>query len=200
MIKIFKLEKFKSIILLTIGFTLFPAITFAAVLYLEPSQGQYYQGDTFTAQVRVDTEGEAINTVEADIVFSPDLLEVVGLEKENSILRLWIGDPVYLNDEGLISFVGGLPAPGYKGKDGLIGKIIFKVKSEGRAEVSFQENSSKVLINDGFGTKALLTTRGAAYDFVPIKKKLFSYLIILLLVIFFIAIIWRIRNKHQNHE
>lgn len=179
-------------ILLLTAFSV-PSGVLAATLFLNPEIGEHYVGDTFTAEVRVDTKGEVINTVEADLVFSPDLLEVVGLEKENSILNLWIGDPAYLNDEGLISFVGGLPAPGYQGKDGLIGKITFKVKGEGKAEISFQENSSKVLVNDGFGTKALLTTEKAVYNLF-LKKKPLYFLIVLLSIIFLIIIVWGIRR------
>lgn len=171
-----------------------PSFVLAATLFLNPEIGEHSVGDTFTAEVRVDTEGDIINTIEADLVFPSDLLEIVGLEKENSILNLWIGDPVYLNEEGLISFVGGLPAPGYQGKDGLIGTITFKAKSEGKAEVSFQENSSKVFVNDGFGTEALLKTKGATYNLISIKKKLFYGLLALLLIIFLIIIVWGIRR------
>ena len=60
-------KQFKKVtLLLIIGFTLFPVVTLAAVLYLDPSNGEYYQGDTFMVEIRLDTEEESINVVEAN--------------------------------------------------------------------------------------------------------------------------------------
>lgn len=180
--------------LFVIGLTL-PLAAWAATVFLNPAIEEHSLGDTFTTQVRIDTEGEVINTVETHLVFSQDVLEVVSLEKENSILSLWIGDPAYLNAEGFISFIGGLPTPGYQGKDGLIGTITFKVKGEGKAGVSFEESSSRVLLNDGFGTEALLKTKGAVYTLYTlssIKKKLSAYAILPVILIFLLGLaIWK---------
>ena len=71
-------SKFKNIIiLLIVGFALFPAITLAAVLYLEPSSGEYQPGDNFIVDVRIDTEEECINTVEANLIFSQAILKAI---------------------------------------------------------------------------------------------------------------------------
>jgi len=51
-------QKTKNLILiLTAGFILFPVLAQAAVLYLEPAGGNYYQEDTFIVKARIDTEG-----------------------------------------------------------------------------------------------------------------------------------------------
>lgn len=188
--------KFRNIIIvLVIGFTFFPLTAWAAKLFLAPTVGSYYLGDSFVAEIRIDTEGEAINALKANLIF-PDILEVVGLEKENSILNLWVGEPFYLNERGLISFIGGLPHPGYQGKDGLIGSVTFRVKGEGKAKVIFQDDS-QVLLNDGQGTEATLETKGATYHLISIKKNLLYYLlaVALLLIILLIIIIWKSRRK-----
>jgi len=192
-----------KIILLTIGFVGFvflPIGAFAAELSIEPSEGRYFVGDTFIASIFVNAEAEAINAVEATLNFPGDLLEVVDLNTYNSILQLWIDDPAYINELGLITFIGGVPAEGYAGEKGLIGKIIFRVKKEGRVFVSFKDNSSRILLADGLGTEAPLTTTSAFYEFVP--KKLLYYFLIALLIIFLVGIvirkIWKNKKRNQS--
>jgi len=137
----------------------------AAVLYLETNEYQYYKGDTFIAEIRLNTEGEYINTVKVNLNFPKDLLEVRDFSQGNSVLTLWIETPSTanidtINREGLVSFSGGIPA-GYQGWDGLLGRIVFRVRETPtpnlgvgvNAKVEFLE-SSKVLLNDGFGTEA----------------------------------------------
>ncbi len=164
-------SKFKNIIIaLIIGFALFPAITFAAELYLEPTSGKYHLGDTFIIEIKIDTEEECINTVKADLEFSQDILNAVDFSQGNSILTLWVKPPEIIQESGLISFVGGIPGgycgkiPGDSEENNLLGKIIFKVSENktNQAEVKFLD-SSQVLLNDGLGTPAKLSTRGAIF-------------------------------------
>ncbi len=158
------------IVILATGFILFPLLTQAAVLYLEPAEGSYYQGDTFITNLRIDTEEECINAVDANLSFPKDILEALDFSQGNSILILWLKKPEINQESGLISFTGGIPGgycgvlPGDPGESNLLGKIIFKVKEISEelfsAEVKFLENS-QVLLNDGFGTPAKLTTKEA---------------------------------------
>jgi len=199
-------QKLKIIVILILGFVLFPATTFAAILYLEPSQGQYHQGDTFVVEARIDTEEECINTVEVNLGFSQDILGVVDFSQGNSILTLWVKSPEIDQEVGLISFVGGIPGgycgkvPGDPGKSNLLGRIVFQVRQtphqnefgagqadaklehpegepsvpygagETEAKIEFLE-SSQVLLNDGLGTLAKLTTKGAVFTILPEKKE-----------------------------
>ena len=147
----------------------------AAVLYLEPSKGEFHQNDTFIAEVRLNTEGEYINTVKVDLKFPQDILEVKDLSEGNSILTLWVKELAFSNQNGTVSFIGGVPG-GYQGWDGLLGRIIFKIIpfSAGQkskiGEIKFLE-SSQVLLNDGFATPAQLTTKGAILTILPEKKE-----------------------------
>jgi hypothetical protein len=149
----------------------------ATVLYLEPASGQYYQGDTFIVEAKIDTEGECINTVEANLRFSQDILEGIDFSRGNSILTIWVKRPVVEQDSGLISFTGGIPAgfcgrlPGDPGESNLLGKIIFKIQATSgkqQAKVEFLDDS-QVLLNDGLGTKAKLTTKGAVFTILAEK-------------------------------
>ncbi|MBZ9577880.1 hypothetical protein KJA13_02480 [Patescibacteria group bacterium] len=159
-----------KIIILIIGLLLFPVIAFAATLYLEPSQGEYQPEDTFIVKIKIDIEEECINTVKVDLKFSQEILEAVDFSQGDSILTLWLETPQINQSEGLISFVGGVPAgycgeiPGGVGESNLLGRIIFKVQESGikQAEVKFL-HTSQVLLNDGLGTLAELSTKGVAY-------------------------------------
>jgi len=145
-----------------------PLSSWAAILYLEPTEGEYYRDDIFIMKIRIDTEGECINTVKADISFPQDVLQAIDFSQGDSILTLWLSQPEINQSAGLVSFIGGVPG-GYCGRilgdpgfSDLLGKIIFKVTEvkEDSAEVRFLD-TSQVLLNDGLGTEATLNTQGA---------------------------------------
>jgi len=160
-----------------------PVFAFAAILYLEPSSNQYQPGDTFIVDIKIDTEGECINAVEANLSFSQDILKVVDFNKGNSILILWVEMPSTvnmntINCEGLVSFSGGIPGgycgriSGDPGPSDSLGKMIFRIpgmivgeSKENLAEIKFLD-TSQVLLNDGLGTKAKLNTQGAVFEIV----------------------------------
>jgi hypothetical protein len=175
--------KVKILILYSFLFSLslgLPLEVEGVVLYLEPSKGEYHSGDVFIVEARINTEKECINIVEVNISFPPDILEIVDFSQGNSILTLWIKPPKINQELGLVSFSGGIPA-GYCGKitgdpqpSNLLGKLIFQTKEFNRGqssvELEFLE-SSKVLLNDGLGTPAKLTIKGATFTIFPEKLK-----------------------------
>ncbi len=145
----------------------------AAVLYLEPAAGNYHQGDTFLVNLRIDTEAECVNTVEGNLSFSQEYLELLDFSQGGSILGLWLKNPDISQGAGLVSFIGGIPGgncglvSGDPGQSNLLGKIIFKVKDQklGEAKVEFQA-SSKVLLNDGLGTPSKVTLKPATFEII----------------------------------
>jgi len=153
---------------------------FAAVLYLEPDGGEYQPGDIFVVEMKIDNENEYINTVEANLSFSQDILQVVDFSKGSSILTLWVREPEIDQESGLISFAGGIPGgyggkiPGDPGVSNLLGKIIFKVKDFTEDDflqidrIDFLE-SSQVLLNDSKGTSAKLETKGITFEITQFK-------------------------------
>lgn len=158
----------KKLLFIIISLILFPNFALAAILYLEPAEASYYQGDSFITEIRIDSEEECINTVDVNLSFPKDILEVIDFSSGNSMISLWLNPPAINRNLGLISFTGGIPGgycgilPGDPGKSNLLGKIIFKVKNqdENRAEINFLDNC-QVLLNDGLGTPAVLKTQGA---------------------------------------
>jgi len=182
-IKINKRIYFKAI-LLSVFSLVFCLPVFAAVLYLDPPNGEYYSGDNFIVNIRIDVNEECINTVKADLSFPKDILEIIDFSKGDSILTLWVEDPEINQDLGLISFAGGIPGgycgrvSGDPGESNLLGKIIFKIRENEPSQavqslkVEFLD-SSKVLLNDGKGTPAELTTEGAVFT---VSTKPFNYI------------------------
>ena len=156
-------------------FVLFSVLPFgarAAILYFKPDSGKYYQDETFSVQVMIDTEEDCINTVKGEIDFSKDVLEAVNFATGNSILTIWLQTPKIDQNLGKISFIGGIPGgycgplPGEPGELDLLLKIFFKTKREGMANLRFSEES-QVLLNDSLGTPAKLTIKGAVFTILP---------------------------------
>jgi len=156
-----------------IYFLLFPLFLFfardahASTLYLVPQSQTVYKGDTFIADVRLDTEGEEINALDVTLNFPADRLEALDFSKGNSIINFWVHEPSLA--VGKINIVGGRPG-GFKG-DGLIGRITFLSKKTGRASVVFQADS-KILLNDGKGTEDKVGFLSVDYEIVDKPQNL----------------------------
>jgi len=172
--------KISFIVFLGIVF-FFPFKAEAANLYLAPVEREYYIGNTVIAEVRLDVKDECVNVVKADLNFSKDNLEAIDFSRGNSILSIWVKEPVIEQDLGQISFIGGIPGgfcgvmPGDPGESNLLGRIIFQVRQaiSGQGKIGFSD-TSEVLLNDGLGTKAELKTSGAAFnilDEIPYQFK-----------------------------
>ncbi len=142
---------------------------FASVLYLSPSSQKVYLDESFIVEVKLDTEGRDINAVDAKIRF-PDTLKVIDISEGGSILRLWPEKPVI--DKNIISFTGGMPN-GFIG-EGLILKITFRPLKEsvGVRKVSFVQDLSKVLLNDGKGTEDEVEFKEGSYEIIKKPQEL----------------------------
>lgn len=169
------MSKFIPILFLLI---LFPLAINAesASLYLSPHSGTFFVGSTFDISVFVNTEGNIINAVEVNLKFPPDLLQVTSPTAGASFISVWADQPSYSNKEGIISFKGGVPAPGIKTSAGLVSTITFRAKVPGIATISFLD-SSKILLADGKGTNILKSTANGEYILVlqpPAGPKIYS--------------------------
>jgi len=136
-----------------------------ASLFVSPSSATFTTGSTFTISVFVNTAGQSINAIQADIRFPPNKLQVVSHSGGKSIIGVWVAQPSYDNRLGTIKFQGAIPSPGINTTSGLIAEITFRVISTGTAIVKF-EDTSKILLNDGKGTDVLGQTTGGVYQLV----------------------------------
>jgi hypothetical protein len=174
----------KGIILLC-GFLVLsgPVAVKAATVYLEPAEGDFGPGDSFTADVKIDPDAYCINTVDITVNFPKDYLQVVDFLTGESLINIWLDKPdsskmTEINGSGKLHFSGGIPGgycgriPGDPGVSNILSRIIFQVPQlivsdtvPDKLEVDFS-GDSQVLINDGFGTKDALVTRKAVYNFL----------------------------------
>jgi hypothetical protein len=128
------------------------AQTYAATLKLNPATGVYTVGNVFSDAVLVQTNGASVNASDGQITFNPKELQVVQVNRNNSIFNLWTEEPSFSNSAGTISFSGGSPT-GYKGASGNIATITFKSLTAGTPKVNFKSGS--ILAADGLGTNIL---------------------------------------------
>lgn len=151
----------------------------AAVLYLDPAGGDYGAGDNFVINVRLNNEDECVNVADVRIKFPTDLLWAKDFGKGGSILTLWVGEPVLDNNEGIVSFTGGLPASycgrvkGDPGLSNILGKIVFDVLPEVKNNSEIKTANieilpdSQVILGDGLGSPANTKVNGAVFRIAP---------------------------------
>ncbi|MEX1995598.1 MAG: cohesin domain-containing protein [Candidatus Saccharimonadales bacterium] len=107
----------------------------------------------FTVPLKISTT-QVMNAAEFYFSFPADLIEVKSIDKTSSIYGLWITKyPKFDNKKGTISFAGGLPTPGFSGRDGLIASVHFIAKKAGTGTITLDQDRSRVLANDGEGSE-----------------------------------------------
>lgn len=146
----------KKIFILSLGFQLIWAIPlFGATLYFDPEKRECKSGEVFLVHLKINTEDEKINAIDGQIIFPPDILEVVEVSTGGSIFSLWPEFPRFDNLEGKIFFVGGVPL-GFQGEGKVLTIALRAI--ERKIEESFAEieisNETKIFLNDGEGNLA----------------------------------------------
>jgi hypothetical protein len=150
-----------------------PAFSFAAVISIDPIQKEVHYGDTFIMNIRLDNQGECVNAAQVTVRYDNKVLDAVDFSRGESILTLWVDVPKIDHTAGTITFSGGIPG-GYCGRvvgdpglSNLLGKIVFNTTgnqitaSPGAVAQIHIAEDSEVLLNDGLGTKAILTVKSA---------------------------------------
>lgn len=137
----------------------FSMAAYAADVLVSPSTGSYNTGQTFTATIRANPQGQSVNAVEATLTFDTSTLTVVSVSKTGSVFSLWTTEPTFSNTAGTIGFGGGSPTP-FSTQSTLV-TVTFRGKTEGTASVDFKDAS--VLAADGLGTDVLSNMVNASY-------------------------------------
>ena len=135
----------------------------AANLIISPSSVTTKVGKTFSVDLNVSNNIDAINAASALITFPADALQVVSVSKKGSFISLWAEEPTFSNEKGTVSLEGVALNPGFNKSTGRILTITFKAIELGN--VSIAVKSGSVLANDGNATDVLKTT-GAAFVYV----------------------------------
>ncbi len=155
-------------IFLLVGFFFFAAslkadeARAAAELYLSPAAQSLTTGESFSVNIMVDTGGEAITTIDAELTYPTNLLTLSSVSKVNSFITNWQTEDT--STAGVIRYTGMKPTPGYTSPpDGLFLTLNFQADTEGTATVSFDEDICKVHKDDEYATDILGATTGGTY-------------------------------------
>ncbi len=138
-------------------------VTYAANLTISPSSVTTTVGKTFSIDLVVSNNIEAINAVSANISFPKDSLQVVSLSKKTSFINLWAEEPAFFNDNGSVTLEGVALNPGFNKATGKVLTVTFKALQAGNVSVAVKSGS--VLANDGNATDVLKTT-GSAFIYI----------------------------------
>jgi len=144
-----------------------PQLASAARFYFSPSSGSYTVGQTITANVLIDSEGQAINAGEGNVNFSSDIISYQSVSTSGSIFSFWTSGPS--GDSTHVNFGGGLSNPGYSGSSGKMFSISWKALANGTATVSI--SNGKILANDGAGTNVYGGSGTASFTVGAAKPK-----------------------------
>ena len=132
----------------------------AATLSLSASTKNVAVGNTFTISAYINTQTKTINNAEASIVYPADLVEVVSVASQPSVFSLWVEQPTASN--GVVSFNGGVPNPGYTGSGGRVVSATFRAKKDGTANFTF--SGAAIRENDGLGTNVFTGQNGTTVE------------------------------------
>ena len=99
--------------------------TLAANLSISPSSVTTKVGKTFSIDLVVNNNIDAINAASALITFPQDTLSVVSVSKTGSFISLWAEEPAFSNEKGTVTLEGVALNPGF---NKATGKIIIRQK------------------------------------------------------------------------
>jgi hypothetical protein len=145
----------------------------AAFLYFNPLSSDVHRGDTMAIDLRIDTdEGECINTIDG-VIHYDESVRAVDVSRGESILSVWLEEPIIDEENREIRFAGGIPG-GYCGRiagDPKLTNVVitilfrspgFSIGGEKTPVANIElDSASQVLLHDGFGTPAPLRFQNA---------------------------------------
>lgn len=151
----------------------------AALLYFDPTSVEVSRGDTTTIGLRIDTdEDECINTVDAVIHYDSSI-RAVDVSRGDSILNIWVEEPVIDAEEHTIRFAAGIPGgycgriPGDPSLTNVLLNLVFRSPgftigaTDNPIARIWIDEASQVLLHDGLGTNASLRLQDARITLSP---------------------------------
>lgn len=116
-------------------------------------------GDEFPVYLFVESSNESANTFSTKLSFDPSKLEVVaiGLDQSFESIMTQVDENYFDNNLGEIDITGGLPDPGFKGVNGRIAVLKFRVKQLGSTTISFKEGTA--ILSNETGANILGTSK-----------------------------------------
>lgn len=131
---------------------------------LQTSQPAVLKGERFSIDIYASAN-VPVNAVDISIDFSPDMVEVISVDKAQSVLTIWTQEPTIKNNR--ITLSGGTYQRGFIGEH-KIATIKAMAKLNGMTE--FMVSDAQLLAGDGKGTPVAVSGVGS-----PSKTTFFIY-------------------------
>ncbi len=135
----------------------------SANIFFSTPPRQVYEGENVSVEIRVKSEAQSINAVSGIFSFPENLVGVISIAKDKSIIDIWTREPKTI--PGKILFEGVILNPGFQGANGYLFKVTFKAKESGVVFFNFSEGA--ILANDGLGTNVLAMLDSANFRILP---------------------------------
>ncbi len=129
--------------------------TESSYIRLEPSQTAVMIGERFSVDIYASAH-VPVNALDITINFSSDMVEVISVDKAQSVLTVWTQEPTINNNS--ITMGGGTFRRGFVGEH-LVATIKAEAKFNGMTE--FLVEDAELLAGDGKGTPVLVTGIGS---------------------------------------
>ena len=143
----------------------------SASLFMYPATGVFPIGEPFTVDVRIDTGGTGVGTIDATIAFDPDDLDFVSVSDDASVMSRILVDSTTVPGRIDLSGFVERTKPAYAGTNGLLAKVTFTPRRNVATEVRFAQGAATppLTLGASVGSLANVLTdlRSATYTLVP---------------------------------
>jgi hypothetical protein len=121
---------------------------------LQPSQTAVMNGERFSIDIYASAH-VPVNAIDIKVDFSPEMVEIISVDKALSVLNIWTQEPKVENNTIILG--GGTFRRGFVGEH-LVATIKAKAKFSGMTE--FLVSDAQLLAGDGKGTPVAVSGTG----------------------------------------
>lgn len=132
-------------------------------LYLKMDKSSYSLGQEGSVSLMADSAGAAINAIGVVINYRSDLMEVKGINFSGSLCSI-IVDKKISPENGTVEISCGVPYPGISVFDKKVATLMIVAKQKGTADFSIDDQSARMLINNGEGSNIFKYSSGAVMN------------------------------------
>ncbi|MCA9397710.1 hypothetical protein KC573_02675 [candidate division WWE3 bacterium] len=113
----------------------------AASLFQEPATQTLNVGDTFSVEIRVNTGGQDINTVAANLTYDNAALTPQSVDTSGSFVSIWFENNI-ASSAGEVRLTGSVPSPGVNENNLLFARVNFIADQATTTQISFKDDSA----------------------------------------------------------
>lgn len=129
-------------------------------LFLNPATQSVTQNQTFSVEIRLNTVGQSINTVAANLLYDKAVLTPQSIDTTGSFVTIWFENNI-ASSTGEVRLTGSLPSPGVTGQNLLFATVNFSAQQTGTSQITFKDDSA--VFRDSDNANVLSSTTGGVY-------------------------------------